>query len=137
MIALLFPSHSQLPPWRDPAVLRAAAERLQMGPPGGTGASEAGPAAPRTLVPPTAVAAVLQETRNDILVTAADVAPPQMETVGTADTAVLNPAALLPRPMLQLDPTRPSGFSYPLPPDCPKAYADLVAACLHPIPKAR
>ncbi|KAL6758747.1 hypothetical protein V8C86DRAFT_2587039 [Haematococcus lacustris] len=109
--------HVQPPPWRDPEVLRAATERLKLG-------------KANVIIPPKAMVAALQE-----------VGPSVSHTMAASSSCLPEDGAtgsvMLPRPMLLLDATNPSGFTYPLPPGCPQAYADLVAACIHPIPKVR
>lgn len=136
--------HAQMPPWRDPEVLAAAAARLQMG---GRGGGAGGAAARPRALPPTAVVAVLNESLTDVggvglggghglagpppvgavaARRASGMAPGMLPHargaaggVDTSGTTAAESFVLLPRPMLALDPSSPSGFSYPLPPDCP------------------
>lgn len=157
--------HAQRPPWRDPEVLAAATERLQAaagGParpgdrparrivPGAALAAVLGGAAPAQ--PPRALGPGMGSTSVPAQESDAGAGTSRSQpggggggaggdTVGGEDQGQGgtrdSTAVALPRPLLVLDPSAPHGFSYPLPPDCPPAYASLIAACLHPIPKVR
>ncbi len=51
-----------------------------------------------------------------------------MDSSGTLDAIPF-------RPLLSLSGGSVSGINCPLPTECPRAYADMVAQCIHPIPK--